>query len=179
MKECVADAIVLSLVPSRETDRTVFLFTKEWGKIAARVVAGAKPLSKFSPHLDPGNLVTVRLTLKNGYTLTDVLTKERFGAIREGESSMKRMLRALFVIDHLMPEAVPDEDLWGALLSLMHGEKGVPDEMLVRMGYDVRHARCAVCGNAKPEFFSVGTHEFLCLRCSVPFPENTLLLMEE
>ena len=86
MVEYLTQAIVLDSRPQKENDRTVDIYTKNFGRLRVRVIGGRRILSKLAPHLDIFNLVTVRLVEKNQITVTDVLTDERFrknGGIRD------------------------------------------------------------------------------------------------
>ena len=66
-------AIVLAVREHRESDRVVDLFTRDLGRIRARVPGGSKILSKFSAHLSVLNIVTVRLVQKHSFTVTDAV----------------------------------------------------------------------------------------------------------
>ncbi|MFA6407603.1 MAG: recombination protein O N-terminal domain-containing protein [Candidatus Paceibacterota bacterium] len=177
MKELVSEAIVLGREPSRGSDRTVALLTKEVGYIHARAVGGLKILSKFAPHLDPGSLVEVRLAKKNGYTLTDVLTKDRFDVIRGDTQQLGKALRVLFFIQYFFPENVSDARLWGSLLGAFESGKIQISDFLIHAGYDIRHATCTMCGARKVDFITIDTHEFICLLCSTKLPENRIVLI--
>ncbi|MFA6364969.1 MAG: recombination protein O N-terminal domain-containing protein [Candidatus Paceibacterota bacterium] len=177
MKELVSEAIVLGREPSRGSDRTVALLTKEAGYIHVRAVGGLKILSKFAPHLDPGSLVEVRLAKKNGYTLTDALTKDRFLIIRNNSEKLGRALRVLFFIQYFFPENVSDTRLWDTLLKALETGEIKMNDFLIHAGYDIRHATCAMCAARNVAFITVDTHEFICLLCSTKLPENRILLI--
>ena len=177
MRDFVTDAIVLSIEPSKEYDRSVFLFTKDLGLLKARVTSGARILSKFSPHLDPLNLARVRLAHKNGFTLTDALTEERFPATRNNVASFGNALRTIALIKALAAEHEPDEKLWQAFIEGLTEGTVRPNTFLKLFGYDARHTECDSCGRVPAHYFAVKTHTFWCASCSTRMPENALLLI--
>jgi DNA repair protein RecO (recombination protein O) len=176
MKDFVSLAIVLGIQPAKEHDRVVSLFTKKHGRINVRVAGGAKLLSKFAPHLDPINLVSVRITHKNKFTLTDVLTTDRFLATREGDS-FGQALKILALVRVLSPEGEPEAKLWHDLLTAFSSGTANPNHFLNLFGYDAHLGSCDACGAKPVAYFSIKTHELLCTRCSTKLPENALLLL--
>jgi len=76
MQEYVTEAVVLDTVPSAELDVRVSLFTKKFGKLVARAKSVKKITSKLAGHLEPGNIIKIRLVEKKGLQLVDAL-KER------------------------------------------------------------------------------------------------------
>ena len=179
MREYVSDAIVLAIGPSREYDRVVLLFTKDLGRVRARVTGGAKMLSKFAPHLDPMNHVRVRLAHKNGFTVTDALTYDRFSAAKDDAKIFGAALRMIAFVAALAPEHEPDERVWHELLRAL--QRGAPDLALLasHFGYDLARAGCERCGAMPAPYFSVTTHALLCANCGARIPENALVLLEE
>lgn len=173
MKEYVTEAVVLAMRPRGEADRVADMFTKDFGRIEARVVGGRKILSKFSPHLSPGARVVARLVKKNVFTLTDVISRPflptRFSRANE------KVLPALFLIRSLVPATNPDLKLWYALAVFFEEEKKNISRLLAVMGYDPRYAQCEACGNSSVRFFHISDQTFLCATCSVKFPEDAVL----
>lgn len=179
MKEYVSDAIVLAVEPLREYDKVVSLFTKELGRVRARVTGGAKLLSKFAPHIDPMNHVLVRFAHKNGFTLTDVLTMNRFSKTRHDAKVFGAALRMLTFVGALAPEGEPDARVWHELLrSLQESTDGLPT-LADHFGYDLARAGCERCDAVPASYFAIASHALLCANCSVRVPENALLLLKE
>lgn len=172
MKEYVTDAVVLGVYPQGETDRIVNLFTKELGRIDARAIGARKTLSKFSPHLIPGNLVRVRLVKKNTFTLTDVVAISR--SVYLTEKVEPEQLSSLFLLRALVPVENPDSKLWHALLKLMERKHGDERTILALLGYDPHHAQCEECRDANVCYFHLFDQRFLCAVCSVKFSENEI-----
>lgn len=176
MKDFVSEAIVLGTAPAKEHDRVVFLFTKKHGRIQARVAGGARLLSKFAPHLDPLNLVGIRVAHKNKYTLTDVLTSNRFLATREGPA-FGNALKVVALVRVLAPEGEPDMKLWHDLVTALADGNVKPNHFLNIFGYDAHLGTCDSCGAKPVAYFSIKTHELMCVTCSTKLPENALLLL--
>ncbi len=176
MREYVVEAIVLGKRSSREADQTVTLLTKEFGRVDARVVGGRRLLSKFSGHLDPLNVVTVRLVRKNHFTVADAVTRDRARTMRHDVRALSEALRAAFLLMALLPAESPDVRVWYCLLHMLRERDGDLRTLLRLLGYDPRHARCAQCGGAVTHFV-IPTQSFLCAACAVQYPENALIYM--
>ncbi|MBI4034197.1 MAG: recombination protein O N-terminal domain-containing protein [Candidatus Brennerbacteria bacterium] len=163
MREYFAEAVVLGLKPSGAQDRIVNLYTKDLGRLTARVVGGRKITSKLSPHLEQGNLVEARLVEKSRFVLADAVLKKRFGR-------SSAVFEALFLLNSLLPELVPDLRLWHGLLRGL--EKGKPDKkiFLKLMGYNTLLAKCENCGRAPVDYFRTADQIFLCRSCFTSSP---------
>ncbi len=109
------------------------LFTKDLGRIEARVISGRKITSKLSPHLDLGTRVFIRVVYKNQFTLADSLLEERFftGLLEENDDffSILRFCR------DLVPHQVPDPDLWEFLCSHLREARRDSTMLLNILGY--------------------------------------------
>lgn len=176
MQEYVTEALVLSVKAKRENDRLVSLYTKDLGKIDARVVSGAKIISKFSNHLNVLNRVFVRLVEKNRFTVADVILQDRFVNVRRNKNVLSRALRAAFIINELMPNNVPDACFWDFFLRSMESGNINTASFLRFSGYNVSYASCGFCGGKNLSAFSVKEHIFLCKSCSFKISENKVLL---
>ena len=71
--EYFTEAVVLDKEPSGEFDSIAHLYTQELGRVSASVTSARKILSKLNSHLEPLNLVQVRLVEKNRFHVADVL----------------------------------------------------------------------------------------------------------
>ena len=67
MREYSTEGVVLDRVSSREADLRVTLYTRDLGKIIAKVKSGRAITSKLAPHLEPLNFVRLRIIEKNGF----------------------------------------------------------------------------------------------------------------
>jgi len=177
MQEHVTEAMVLETMPRGEYDREAVLYTKKLGIIEVFTISSRKPTSKFSPHLDILNLVTVRLIEKNRITVTDALTIDRFDLIRHNPALRLRALELLYLVRSLAPRFIEESEVWNELISQF--SKGVFNlhPFLHFFGYERTHAHCAVCDALDPNLFSVYDHAFFCSRCSSQFPRNELIYL--
>lgn len=176
MREYIARALVVGMRGAGEKDRLVRLFTKELGTLEARVVGGRRVLSKFAPHLDPGNLVTVRLVKKNAYTVADAVGVERFAKLRRSPGAFARALTLLSLLSHLLPREVPDLRLWHFVVRSFAAARADVGATLKLLGYDPLHAACEACGRKHPAFFVPSAQSFLCSACRGKFGADGVLL---
>ena len=176
MEEFVTDAVVLNLRPATTPNRIADLFTKNIGRVEARVVSGLKTGSKLAPHLDPLTLVTVRILQKNQYLITDALSKDRFPAIRKNPIQMQTWLDTIFLIRSFLPPLVPDPELWHELVrSLKRGEAKFT-MFLKLLGYDPSLASCSFCDTSTVEAFYVPDQLFVCSSCRKRAPSEQDLI---
>ena len=74
MYEQNTSAFVLGRENVSEYDSLVVLYTKDLGKVLARVTSGGKISSKLTPHLQVGNKVAVRLVERKIMRVADALS---------------------------------------------------------------------------------------------------------
>ena len=165
MTEYLTQAIVLGSELRKESDRLADLYTKEFGRLEARVIGGQKILSKLTPHLDILNLVTVRLVEKKSITLTDVLSDENFSDNRRRPDFYPDFLKVISIIRTLVPKAVSDAHLWHYLLRELRSGRGNVKELLGILGYDPRHAECSSCRSRRVGAFHLRSQVFFCRKC--------------
>ncbi len=160
MLEYVTEAVVLDKIDLAEQDSRVFLFTKDFGKVVAKITSGRKIISKLAAHSEPLNYVTVRIVDKNSPQLIDVLSSKK---IIPGKTAFK----TLYLIKEIAPENQPDPDLWEFLKSMedKQVEEGVFIQALKILGFDPMHAKCNNCLKGSPDFFSVKDLAFYCKYC--------------
>ena len=152
MKEYFTEAVVLDKEPAGEFDGRVSLYTEILGKIFAKVRSSRKITSKLSPHLEPLNLIQLRIVQKNGFQVADAL---KFGALSWGNN------QALKLINYMVLEGHPDHYLW---LLIKNGQS-TPRKILKILGFDPEFSLCSICQGEKPEFFIFHEGIYLCRRC--------------
>jgi len=156
MQEIFTEAIVLDSEPSGDFDLRVHLFTKELGRVVAKVTSARKILSKLNPHLQPLNLVNVRLVNKNNFQIVDALRKKRL---------KPEFLPALRLIKELTAEQDPDFSLWSVMSFLIDKNRFHPALILNVLGYGLESANCAVCSSS-PKYFDLSRLDFFCTSCA-------------
>ena len=176
MREYLTEVLVLDKNEVNEADLIVDLYTKELGRIKAKVTSGQKITSKLSPHLEPLTFSLVRLTEKNGFTVVDALTQNRLIHLRHSPVIFAKALKLLSAIQQLIyPEEI-DLKLWFWLKkSIIKGEIFF-SQFLKILGYDPKLAECQKCRSKFVKCFLVEDQIFLCRQCSLKIPQNALLL---
>lgn len=175
MNEYITEAVVLSAKPYHEFDRMVDFYTKDLGRLEARVVGGAKITSKLSPHLDRFNLVTLRLIEKNNFTVADAITVDRFLKLKTSPQSFEVASTLAFLLKEAVPYNLQDLRLWHELLrSLKRGHFDFR-LFLKLLGYDPSSAACSLCDKKAIKYFFPGDHGFLCAACSAKIPRKDLV----
>ena len=191
MQEYVTEAVVLDAVPSAELDVRVSLFTKKFGKLVARAKSVKKITSKLAGHLEPGNVVKIRLVEKKGLQLVDAL-KEKEVSINPPD---------LYLLNQILHEAEPDHELW----ELLTGGAFRWHEALRILGWDPAAADCAgphtkrastpsaqdahnarsgvgvghpsTSSGNKVTAFHIKTQEFYCSACASKVRRNEVILL--
>ncbi|MHB9019658.1 MAG: DNA repair protein RecO [Minisyncoccota bacterium] len=160
MLEYVTEAIVLDKIDLGELDSKVYLFTKDFGKITAKIKSGRKIISKLASHTEPLNLIVVRIVDKNSPQLIDALISKK-------GISGKMFFKIASLIKNIAPESQPDLNLWDFLISLI--DRGAKEGDFVHtlkiLGFDPMHAKCNNCLKGSPDFFSVKDLVFYCKNC--------------
>ena len=182
---------MLDAVPSAELDVRVSLFTKKFGKLVARAKSVKKITSKLAGHLEPGNVVKIRLVEKKGLQLVDAL-KEKEVSINPPD---------LYLLNQILHEAEPDHELW----ELLTGGAFRWHEALRILGWDPAAADCAgphtkrastpsaqdahnarsgvgvghpsTSSGNKVTAFHIKTQEFYCSACASKVRRNEVILL--
>ncbi len=167
MREFFTEALVLDKLESNEYDFIADLFTRDLGRVKARVKSGRKILSKLSPHLEPLTVSEVRLVEKAGLIVADALTVKRFN----------RGFKVLNLLKSLVQSGEADQHLWfAAVQTLTEGEVDLSNILKV-LGYDPAFVSCFACQNPKASAFFPEDQSFFCARCSSKIPENKLVYL--
>ncbi len=169
MREYFTEAIVLGARPYKEYDKLVDLYTKDFGRVTAKVTGGRRVTSKLSPHLDAVNLVDIRLIQKNRFIVADVMIKERFRFLREDVKKNSSVLKLMFLLKSLVPELAPDLQFWHYLIRSFKEAKFSTRFFLKLLGYNPLLASCGSCYVKEVSHFSLVDQSFLCQRCFSKF----------
>lgn len=175
MREHVTHAIVLSVSPTKEYDRSFECFTEHLGRITIRGISGMRMKSKLSPHCEPMKLIQMRVIEKNAFTLADAITQEIFINAQDEREVQNKAIHFLFALKHLTPKEMTDTILWEFIIRSFREKNFSIRELLTLLGYDPTHAKCSGCGIETPECFSLESHEFLCANCSALVNDEVLL----
>jgi recombinational DNA repair protein (RecF pathway) len=178
MKEYITEAIVLKVRPRGEADKSVDVFTKDFGRLCLRVTAGKRILSKFSPHLEPLNLVIARIVKKDNYTMADVLAKRQFRRRNFPLAIQARALELIYLLGSQLPIGSPDLHLWFSLLRALESGKFEFGHFLKILGHDAERAKCFICASRPVSFFSLSDQVLLCAAHAGKFPQNELIYIK-
>jgi len=154
MLEFVTEAVVLDKRPIGEQDAYVTLYTKNFGKIVARAISARKITSKLNAHLEPSNLILVRLVNKKEYRITDALIAEKFST----------NLKLVDFVNKMTTENDSDHQLWEELISALQSDQFFYSNFLRILGFDPLYATCNNC-LGKPDYFAIEDLSFWCQNC--------------
>lgn len=180
MIEYLTDAFVLDKENAGEMDSLVYLYTKNLGKVIAKAKSSRKITSKLGGHLEPLNLVKIRLVEKNGFQVVDALAIKKFLAGKPA-FLIAKFLRIMKFIKEMTFECQTDFQLWLLLKKILTGpsadEKIIYRSLLKIMGFNPKFAECSQCRKKEATAFSPEEQKFLCRKCAFKVPKNGIILI--
>lgn len=150
-EEYISEAIVLKIFSNGDLDKIVSVFTKNFGKIIAKVKSANKISSKLRGHLEPGNLIITRLIFKNKFQLVDALKQEK----------LNLNFKDLDLLDKILPEMEQDENLYFKL----RNDNFNWSEVLKILGWNPKEAYCDNCNSENISIFNINSQKFFCNNC--------------
>ena len=159
----------MDAVPNGDLDLRVHLFTKKFGKLTAKVKSARKITSKLAGHLQPGNVIQVRLVEKNGLQAVNALKNRR----------LETDLNNLRWLNRMLAEFQPDLELWEVVLGGPDATVGAGWDwrrVLGILGWDPREAECHIC-RKPPAYFRVGDQHFFCEACALKTSPDELIYL--
>jgi recombinational DNA repair protein (RecF pathway) len=166
MYEQSSSAFVLGKENVSEHDSLVSLYSKDLGKVLARVTSGAKLHSKLMPHLQVGNKVAVRLVERKLLRVADAISFPSSGA----KGDLKKRILALSLLSQLSVDNGPEGDVWHYL----EKEDWSTIKLLKMLGLYADGAKCFLCKKGEADYFSVADSGFYCAKCSVGGKSNLM-----
>jgi len=174
MTEYFTSALVLDTEDSAEFDKSIYLYTKELGKVVAKAKSIRKITSKLAGHLQPLNFVRIRLVEKNGFQITDALDLERI-------KPSQQALAVLQFIKEMTFELQPDKNFWSIIKKTfqdLKNNKEISYRPLIKvLGFAPDFSRCNVCDSKFVAYFSKTEQVFLCRRCGLKVPQDEVILI--
>lgn len=156
------EAIVLDREDANGFDSRYSIYAKGFGKFFAKATSARKITSKLAPHLEPGNLVRIRVVGNGHFQVVDVLK----------DSKISVATSDLYLLNQLLPEHDFEFGVWQVLTEGSPSSKARSGRepfdwkrVLKVLGWDPEHAVCEVCTEAKPFYFDIGTQGFFCEKC--------------
>ena len=161
----MSEAIVLKKVPLGDCDNRYVLFTRRFGKLAAKAKSARKITSKLAGHLEPGNVIRVRLIEKSGLQIVDALKETRLGVSPEN----------LSLFSDILPDGEAEQALWANCRTGVFAWRGI----LRTLGWDPEYAACTACDSPKVFSFHGRSQEFFCRQCTSKLDKGGIILMED
>lgn len=156
MTEHYTEAVVLDKEDLKDFDSRFHLYSRDFGRVLAKATSTRKIVSKLAAHLEPGNLIQVRLVGKNVFQIVDALKISGFSKTPETVTSLN-------LIKELTPEGQPDNELWQLLKTGdLSGGK-----LLRALGFGQEFASCQNCGVEDPAHFLLNELEYYCAVCFI------------
>ncbi|MFA5386607.1 MAG: DNA repair protein RecO [Candidatus Paceibacterota bacterium] len=183
MIEYFTEGIVLSKDKKSDFDGVVNIYTKDFGKISAKTKGIFKPTSKLSGHLEPLNLVNVRVVEKNGFQVTDALLVKKLlsSQAKNSINFYRQALELLSFVAEMTFDFQSDIKLWQTILKTLEAinKKRTPSYSLIieALGFSPKFAQCQKC-KAKPvRYFAKKDQVFYCSHCASKIPKEELVLV--
>ncbi len=174
MQEYLSEAVVLDHIPNGNLDGRFVFLTKRFGKLTAKAKSVRKITSKLSGHLQPGNLVQVRMIEKNGLQVVDALKKFRLhSASFGGQARPQLSLQELRFLGEILSEAEPEFVIWEMLV----GGGFSWGNVLKILGWDPNFASCGLCSGSAGVFHP-RTQEFFCKECAFKLPAGEVIYIK-
>lgn len=191
MLEILTDALVIDKEDSGEYNSRVFLYTKEFGSLAARATSARKITSKLAAHLEPLNIVQVRLAQRNGgssrncgsnFQISDALLLHNAKEWRQSADVARGALEIISVLRESGFRGDADIDLWNTLYNIfsnppVRSMESYAGEILKSLGFDPRFAKCRHCSAESPARFIFQDFSFYCATCA-PHVSSVMLIKQ-
>jgi len=183
MIEYFTEGIILDKERKADFDGTVCLYTKDYGKIIAKAKGVYKPTSKLAGHLEPLNLVNLRIVEKNGFQIVDALTIKKIVGNQATKSKKfyQQAIDLLLFIKEMTFDLQFDPKLWQAILKTFEAinKKRTPSRSLIlgALGFSPKFAQCQICKNKSVRYFSKKDQVFYCSKCALKANKNDLILI--
>lgn len=164
MEEYYTRGVVIEREWEGERDASVLVYTKDLGKVRAKIRGVQRNTSKLIGHTAPGRCADMRFVgCKNGSVqLVDALA-------REGVSPFDGLQPFLYFLAAITAFDDPDERLWN-LLETMCAAGSAPTEMyqlaLNYAGFYGEGVSCAECGDVRVAYFIPSDISFVCTKCA-------------
>lgn len=158
MYEQNGSAFVLGKENVSEHDSLVSLYSKDLGKVLARVTSGAKMNSKLMPHLQVGSKVAVRLVERKLLRVADAISFP----MKDAKEKLERRLSALSLLSYLSTDTGVESEVWNYL----EKEHWSTTELLKILGLYADGVKCFLCRKVEANYFSASDSEFYCAKCS-------------
>ncbi|MCX7913757.1 MAG: DNA repair protein RecO [Thermodesulfovibrionales bacterium] len=178
------EAIVLKNSSYAEADLIVTFFTKEFGLIKLFAKSPKKIKSRFGSSLEPLTYSNIAFFGKENTPLPRLIQSDiikNFQSLREDFSYFLKVNELLELCIHLLPEKVPNEEIFNLLLFTLLRLEEMCDQNICSLFYKIKFLdifgslpninNCGKCGNkiienGKNQNFSVLDGSIMCNDCA-------------
>ncbi|MBM3281628.1 MAG: hypothetical protein FJY91_02730 [Candidatus Harrisonbacteria bacterium] len=167
MLEYAVKGLVLSRNPIGELDNLYNIYTDKLGLISVRGGSTRKITSKLNSHLDPLNLVFLRIVRKNYFRVVDALISDPTPGAKS-EANRDYNLNIIESLLRLLESEIPDSDLFLLLESGLKAGRIRGTDILSHLGLDPAFSACPECGKPPIGYF-LAPDAFLCRDCAKKF----------
>ncbi len=183
MLDLTTRAIVLDKEDIGEYNSRVFLYTEKLGSVVGYATATRKLTSKLSAHLEPLNIIEVRLVEKKNrsFQIGDALITEKSFYLRQASREAFAVFKIMSILKEFSFVGNPDVETWGLLYQMLIRQDGLAvheyaTKFLTVLGFNPKYALCAHCATPKPAYFLLQDFYFYCDTC-VPRIDSFILEM--
>lgn len=114
------EGLVLSKKKIQEYNQLVTIFSKHHGKLGLMSYGTKKITSKRLSHLETGNVISFSWSEKNDYlTLHETELQYAHSSIKEDSDKLDMMYLVFFILNRILPEAEPEEDIYDITLQVL------------------------------------------------------------
>lgn len=191
MTEYFTEALVIDKKTNGELDGLVVLYAQNLGKVTVKAKSIKKITSKLSGHLEPLNLVSIRLVEKErlpagrqGFQVVDALTMNNNSHLRKDKLIYSQSIKLLQFVEAMTFDLQPDARFYLAIKKILehfveykNHQKMIYSHLLRILGFDPKFALCTICRNGNINFFHTADNIFLCAKCSSKISESELILI--
>ncbi len=117
------EAIVLDREDANGFDSRYSIYAKGFGKFFAKATSARKITSKLAPHLEPGNLIQIRVVGNGHFQVVDVLKSDKLGIWPND----------LYLLNQMLPEHDFEFGVWQELMRNVNNDVNDASEAIERI----------------------------------------------
>ncbi|MFC1687886.1 DNA repair protein RecO [Patescibacteria group bacterium] len=169
MSTLYSEGVVLSHAPTMSADRSISLYTKELGKIRARIKAGRKTQSKLAGNAEPFSRGLFFFAFgKGGYTLIGVDPMTQYGRIKKNLILIGMASLCAESVHRLTQDQHPDARIYDLCISTFSllNQQGITEQKVRLVGLWCIWNLLTILGS--------GFESQVCVRCRKALSQSKL-----
>ncbi|MCC7004666.1 DNA repair protein RecO [Candidatus Nomurabacteria bacterium] len=124
------EALVLKKTRLKDTHNIVTLFSKSFGKMKLTSFGSRSLKSRKLSHLETGNVITFSWVEQGEYkTLSETELQYGHSGIKEDEEKLNTMFMILYILNRLLPENEPENQVYSHTLKFFRALQKAPQSM--------------------------------------------------